>query len=132
MKDVVLLPDNTATIGAGARLGDVYATLSGHGRTIPAGSCASVGVAGLTLGGGQGALTRAHGLTLDMLLAIEIVTADGEIRSVNESSDSDIFWALRGGGNGNFGVVTAFTFQTVALAACTVLGIRHSRHKFRC
>lgn len=105
----------TATIGAGAQLIDVYTKLAARGATIPSGSCPSVGIAGVTLGGGMGLAGRAHGLTLDHLLAAQIVTADGELRTVEAHSDPDLLWALRGGGGGNFGIVTQFTFRIVPL-----------------
>jgi FAD/FMN-containing dehydrogenase len=101
----------TATVGSGAQLIDVYTRLARAGLTIPAGSCPSVGVAGVTLGGGFGLAGRHLGLTADNLLAARLVTADGELRSVSEHSDPDLFWALWGGGGGNFGVVTEFTFK---------------------
>ncbi len=107
----------TATVGAGAQLIDVYAALAAHGATIPAGSCPSVGVAGVTLGGGVGLAGRAFGLTTDHLIAAQIVTADGRLRAVDRRSDPDLLWALRGGGGGNFGVVTALTFSLRALPA---------------
>ncbi|RSN08258.1 FAD-binding dehydrogenase [Streptomyces sp. WAC 05977] len=99
-------------IGAGAKLKDVYATLGRAGRCLPAGSCPSVGIAGLTLGGGIGVLARKYGLTCDHLVSARVVTADGEIRTVSADSEPELFWALRGGGGGNFGVVTSFTFRT--------------------
>lgn len=102
----------TATIGAGAQLIDVYAALNRHGVTVPAGTCPSVGIAGVTLGGGIGLAGRAFGLTADNLIAAEIVTADGARRMVDRRSDPDLLWALRGGGGGNFGVVTRFVFRT--------------------
>ncbi|MEV6909888.1 FAD-binding oxidoreductase [Amycolatopsis sp. NPDC051071] len=99
-------------IGAGAKLKDVYATLGGAGRCLPAGSCPSVGIAGLTLGGGIGVLARKYGLTCDHLVSAQIVTADGKLRTASVDSEPELFWALRGGGGGNFGVVTSFTFRT--------------------
>ncbi|MFD6069092.1 FAD-binding oxidoreductase [Amycolatopsis lurida] len=99
-------------IGAGAKLKDVYATLGAAGRCLPAGSCPSVGIAGLTLGGGIGVLARKYGLTCDHLVSAQVVTADGEIRTASADSEPELFWALRGGGGGNFGVVTSFTFRT--------------------
>lgn len=95
-----------ATIGAGAQLIDVYSRLAARGATIPAGSCPSVGIGGHALGGGMGLAGRAFGLTTDNLLAAQIVTADGRIRQVDRTTDPDLLWALRGGGGGNFGVVT--------------------------
>ena len=104
--------DGTATIGAGARLGDVYARLADRGVMIPAGSCPSVGIAGLTLGGGVGVVARKYGLTIDNLWAVEIVVADGRTLTCDANREPDLFWALRGGGGGNFGIVTSFTFAT--------------------
>jgi FAD/FMN-containing dehydrogenase len=103
--------NRTATVGAGAQLIDVYAALSAHQLTIPAGSCPSVGVAGHALGGGMGLAARQFGLTADNLLSARIVTADGRERTVSRHSERDLYWALRGGGGGNFGVVTSFTFR---------------------
>src|ERR1700733_4338421 len=101
----------TATIGAGAQLIDVYAALAARGMTIPAGSCPSVGIAGHALGGGMGLAGRRFGLTADNLLSAQIVTADGKLRTASSNSNPDLYWALRGGGGGNFGVVTSFTFR---------------------
>jgi FAD/FMN-containing dehydrogenase len=100
-----------ATIGAGAQLIDVYAALAARGMTIPAGSCPSVGIAGHALGGGMGLAGRRFGLTADNLLSAQIVTADGQLRTVSSHTNPDLYWALRGGGGGNFGVVTSFTFR---------------------
>jgi FAD/FMN-containing dehydrogenase len=111
--------DGTAEIGAGARLIDVYTALAGAGRCLPAGSCPSVGIAGLTLGGGLGVLSRKYGLTCDRLVSARVVTADATVRTVSASEQPELFWALRGGGGGNFGVVTSFTFDTVAAPQLT-------------
>ncbi|MFI1400148.1 FAD-binding oxidoreductase [Streptomyces sp. NPDC020681] len=100
------------TIGAGAKLIDVYESLARQGRTIPAGSCPTVGVSGLALGGGHGVSSRAYGLTCDSLLSATIVTADGKRLTASAEENKDLFWALRGAGNGNFGVVTGFRFRT--------------------
>ncbi|MEU9015483.1 FAD-binding oxidoreductase [Streptomyces sp. NPDC048479] len=100
------------SIGAGAKLIDVYAGLARNNRTIPAGSCPSVGVSGLTLGGGHGVTSRAYGLTCDSLTAATIVTADGKQLTASATENKDLFWALRGAGNGNFGVVTRLHFRT--------------------
>lgn len=99
-----------ATIGAGSQLIDVSSALAHHGATLPTGSCPSVGIAGVTLGGGFGVASRKFGLTLDSFVAVRMVTADGDPRTVDDQSDPDLFWALRGGG-GNFGVVTDFVFK---------------------
>ncbi|PWU54080.1 hypothetical protein DLJ46_00185 [Micromonospora globispora] len=101
----------TARIGAGARLVDVYAALAAKGVALAAGSCPTVGMTGLTLGGGVGVLSRAWGLTCDAVTGVEIVTADGQLRLVDARRDPDLFWALRGGG-GSFGAVTAWTVST--------------------
>ncbi|MFI8853442.1 FAD-binding oxidoreductase [Streptomyces sp. NPDC053499] len=108
----------SATVGAGAKLIDVYAGLAAHKRTIPAGSCPTVGVSGLTLGGGVGVVARAYGLTCDSLTGATVVTADGKRREVAEDHDGDLFWALRGGGGGNFGVVTSLEFRTHVAPSC--------------
>jgi FAD/FMN-containing dehydrogenase len=107
----------TATVGAGAQLIDVYTALAAHGATIPAGSCPSAGVSGVTLGGGMGLAGRAFGLTADHVIGVKIVTAEGWLRTVDATSDPDLLWALRGGGGGNFGVVTEFTFRLRPLPA---------------
>jgi FAD/FMN-containing dehydrogenase len=101
-----------AVVGSGARLGHLVSALAAHGVGIPTGSCPSVGVAGLTLGGGFGFASRAWGLTCDNLVAARIVTADGKALALDESHHADLFWALRGGGGGNFGIVTQLTFGT--------------------
>ncbi|MDQ3822412.1 MAG: FAD-binding oxidoreductase, partial [Actinomycetota bacterium] len=101
----------TATIGAGARLIDVYAELWKHGLAIPGGSCPSVGIAGLALGGGVGFSSRKLGLTSDNVRGLRIVTADGRARNASAREHGDLFWACRGGGGGNFGVATSFAFR---------------------
>ncbi len=100
----------TVTIGAGARLVDVYAALGSHGLAFAGGSCPTVGISGLTLGGGQGVLGRKFGLASDNLRSLKIVTAGGDLLTCDGTHNSDLFWACRGGGGGNFGVVTSFTF----------------------
>ncbi|MER0246513.1 FAD-binding protein [Streptomyces sp. HSW2009] len=102
----------TATIGAGAKLIDVYTQLGAHGVTIPAGSCPTVGISGLTLGGGHGVVSRAYGLTADSLIGATVITADGRTVQTAKDREADLFWALRGAGNGNFGVVTELRFRT--------------------
>ncbi|MEV6769458.1 FAD-dependent oxidoreductase [Nocardia sp. NPDC051030] len=114
MKSVQVRADGTAVIGAGARLIDVYTSLAQTGRCLPGGSCPTVGIAGLTLGGGVGVLAGKYGLTCDNLISAQVVTADGVLRTASANSEPDLYWALRGGGGGNFGVVTELTFRTVA------------------
>ncbi|MFJ8362204.1 FAD-binding oxidoreductase [Streptomyces sp. NPDC093984] len=101
-----------AVIGAGSKLIDVYRALTAKGVTIPAGSCPTVGVSGLALGGGHGVVSRAYGLTCDSLTQATLVTADGKQLVANATENKDLFWALRGAGNGNFGVVTELRFRT--------------------
>lgn len=103
-----------ATVGSGASLIRVYDALAARGRGLAAGSCATVGIAGLTLGGGQGIVSRAYGLTCDAVTSMRVVTAAGEVLTVDADREPDLFWALRGGGGGQLGVVTAFTFETFA------------------
>ncbi|MFE9360732.1 FAD-binding oxidoreductase [Streptomyces olivaceoviridis] len=103
-----------AVVGAGAKLIDVYRALAAKGVTIPAGSCPTVGVSGLVLGGGHGVASRAYGLTCDSLTQATLITADGKQLTANASTNKDLFWALRGAGNGNFGVVTELQFRTHA------------------
>ncbi|KAA0942995.1 FAD-binding oxidoreductase [Streptomyces apricus] len=101
-----------AVIGAGAKLIDVYRGLSARGVTVPAGSCPTVGISGLTLGGGHGVVSRAYGLTCDSLTRATLITAGGEQLTASATENEDLFWALRGAGNGNFGVVTELRFRT--------------------
>jgi len=113
----------TVTIGPGARLIEVATALAPSGRVLPGGTCATVGISGLTMGGGQGVIGRHFGLTCDSLRSATVVLADGRTVTANASSESDLFWALRGGGGGNFGVVTSFTFATQALPQLTVFSL---------
>jgi FAD/FMN-containing dehydrogenase len=102
-----------ATIGAGACLGEVYAALHAYGRTLPAGCGPTVGITGLTLGGGIGLLGRTHGLTCDRLVGAQVVLANGSVVDCNHDHDPGLFWGLRGAGGGQFGVVTLLRFDTV-------------------
>ena len=110
----------TVRVGTGLHLIDLYNRLAAHGLAVPGGSCPTVGVAGLALGGGVGVLSRAYGLTSDALESVQLVTADGTVRTCSASSNSDLFWACRGGGGGNFGIATAFTFRTHRLSRLVV------------
>ncbi|MGH6656722.1 MAG: FAD-dependent oxidoreductase [Actinocrinis sp.] len=114
MSSVTEVGSGTARVGAGTRLVDLYAGLDAHGVTVPGGSCPTVGVAGLVLGGGIGVVSRAYGTLSDNLQSVEMVTPDGVVRECRSDQHADLFWACRGGGGGNFGVTTAFTFQTHA------------------
>ena len=105
----------TITIEAGVLMGPMALEMAKYGMCVPAGTCANVGVVGLTLGGGIGFLTREHGLTLDHLLEAEVILVSGEIVTTNNEDYPDLFWALRGGGGGNFGIVTSMTFHMVPI-----------------
>ena len=111
MKDLDIdLDKKTAWAQSGLTGGEYTRIAAEHGLATGFGDTASVGIGGLTLGGGIGYLVRQYGLTIDNLLAAEIVTADGQLRRVDAENEPDLFWAIRGGG-GNFGVITRFQFQ---------------------
>jgi FAD/FMN-containing dehydrogenase len=102
----------TARVGAGTRLVDFYSGLAAHGRAVPGGSCPTVGISGLTLGGGVGVTARAYGLTCDALESVDVVLANGKVVTANATQHSDLYWACQGGGGGNFGVAAWFNFRT--------------------
>jgi FAD/FMN-containing dehydrogenase len=117
--DSVSISDGVARVGAGTRLGDLSRALRPHDLAVPAGTCPDVGIAGLSLGGGLGLLGRRYGLTSDHLLTVEIVLADGRIVECDQRHDPELFWALRGGGAGQVGVVTALVFRLRPAPAMT-------------
>lgn len=121
---VTVRPDGSARIGAGARLAQVYDGLHRFGRAVPAGCGPTVGIAGLTLGGGLGLLGRLHGLTCDALLSAQVVLADGRVVDCDLDQEPELFWALRGAGGGQFGVVTSLVFATVAEPHATRFELR--------
>ena len=104
------LNESVVNIGPGCKLFEVYDELLPKKRLIPAGSCAGVGIGGLTLGGGYGLFSRKYGLTCDSLTAITLVDGNGNIHFSKD--EPELLWACKGGGNGNFGVVTEMTFNT--------------------
>lgn len=116
LDQVEVLDGGRVRIGAGATWGPAAAALAEHGLAITSGDTVSVGVGGLTQAGGIGWMVRKHGLTIDNLLAAEVVTAAGDVVRASDTENADLFWALRGGA-GNFGVVTAFEFQAQPVSA---------------
>src|SRR5277367_553190 len=106
------------SVGAGAMWGQVYDTVTTqHGRYVQGGGCTTVGVAGLIQSGGFGSFSKGFGSAAAGLLEAEVVTADGEVRIANRCTNSDLFWSLKGGGGGSFGVVTRLTLETHELPA---------------
>jgi FAD/FMN-containing dehydrogenase len=111
MKTIAVDPERTtATAGGGVTWGELNDAAGAHGLAVTGGAVSTTGIAGYTLGGGLGWLMARYGLASDNLLAVELVTAAGEVLEVDASSHPDLFWALRGGG-GNFGVATSFTYR---------------------
>ncbi|QFZ21044.1 FAD-binding oxidoreductase [Saccharothrix syringae] len=110
--DAVSVSGDLVTVGGGVRGGRLAGVLAPAGRVVPLGSCPSVGVVGAALGGGFGAHGRLHGLTCDALVSAEVVLASGEVVVASADAHADLFWALRGAGGGNFGVVVSAVFRT--------------------
>lgn len=124
-------PDrSTATVGAGIYALEALEALSDVGVTLPIATGKSVGLAGLTLGGGFGVTSRKWGLTCDNLVALEIVTAGGKVLIASATENSDLFWACRGGGGGNFGVVTSFTYTVHPVGNVALFSINYAWDNF--
>ena len=122
-RGVALSTDRSrVSVEPGALLGDLDAATVPQGVAVPIGINTTTGLAGLTLGGGIGWLMRAHGLTCDRLVGAEVVLADGSLVEVDEATEPDLLWALRGGG-GNFGIVTRFEFATVPMPEAVLAGM---------
>ncbi|MCC5423057.1 FAD-binding oxidoreductase [Clostridium botulinum] len=115
--------DMEVTIEAGATLLPIYKILWDKGVTIPGGTCPTVGIAGITLGGGFGMLTRKMGMLCDSLMAVEMVNARGKVVYADRYVNSDLFWASCGGGGGNFGIVTSFIFKVHPISNVAVYNI---------
>jgi FAD/FMN-containing dehydrogenase len=115
----VSVADGVVTVGTGTRLGELNQTMAAHDLAVPAGTCPPVGIAGLTLGGGLGLLGRRDGLTSDHLVAARVVGADGRILDCDEQHHPELFWALRGAGAGQFGIVTSLAFRPRPAPAAT-------------
>ncbi len=122
MKDVLIDPETrTVRAQAGTLLGELDQATQGLGLAVPSGIVSHTGLAGLTLGGGIGWLMRKHGLTIDQLLSVEMITADGELVKASETENPELFWGVRGGG-GNFGIVTEFEFRLVPVGPVVLAG----------
>ncbi|WP_426227711.1 FAD-binding oxidoreductase [Pseudarthrobacter sp. DSP2-3-2b1] len=111
----------TARVQAGVLLGELDRETQEFGLAVPSGIVTHTGVAGLTLGGGIGWIMRKHGLTIDNLLSVDLVTADGELVTASQDRNADLFWGVRGGG-GNFGIVTEFEFRLVSVGPSVMAG----------
>ena len=122
MKGVRVDPEKrTARVQAGVLLGELDRETQAFGLAVPSGIVTHTGVAGLTLGGGIGWIMRKHGLSIDQLVSVDLVTADGEFVKASADENADLFWGVRGGG-GNFGIVTEFEFRCVPLGTQVLAG----------
>jgi FAD/FMN-containing dehydrogenase len=120
----VQVADQHASIGGGALIIDAHAALQEHGLGLPTGSCPTVGLAGLALGGGLGDTGRRYGLTSDRLTGARVVLADGAVMETASQREPELFWALRGGGGGNFGIVTRMDFLAHPVTDVTVFSVQ--------
>ena len=121
MKGVRVDPDRrTARVQAGVLLGDLDRETQAFGLAVPPGIVTHTGVAGLTLGGGIGWIMRKHGLSIDQLVSVDLITAEGEFVQASADRNADLFWGVRGGGN--FGIVTEFEFRCVPLGTHVMAG----------
>lgn len=114
---------NSVTVGTGIDLINFYSGIAAKGKAVPGGTCPTVGIAGLTMGGGVGALGRHYGLTCDNLTSLRVVTADGVTQKCDSSTNPNLYWASRGGGGGSFGVATSFTFTTHDLSHLVLFSV---------
>jgi FAD/FMN-containing dehydrogenase len=110
-------------VGGGSALGEVYAETGKRSLAVPAGTCPTVGVSGHVQGGGFGALSRTFGLACDSIMNVELVDHTGAVLNCNEKENTDLYWALRGGGGGSFGVATKYQFRTHAVGQLQVFGL---------
>jgi FAD/FMN-containing dehydrogenase len=123
MKQIRVDPQGgTVRAQAGVLLGDLDRATQAFGLAVPSGTVTTTGLAGLTLGGGFGWLMRKYGLTIDQLLSVEVVTADGEVMHASEAVNPDLFWGVRGGG-GNFGIVTEFEYRLQSVGPTVLSGL---------
>jgi hypothetical protein len=116
---------NIARVGAGAALIDVYNTIGSHDRLLPGGSCPTVGIAGLALGGGIGVFARRYGMTCDNIRSVTLVTADARTLTADRTQYADLLWACQGGGGGNYGVVTSFEFDVHPMPEVTLFTLQY-------
>ena len=114
-----------ATVGAGARLIDVYNEVGSHGLLVPGGSCPTVGIAGLALGGGIGVFSRRYAMTSDNIASVSVVDGGASAKTADNAQHEDLYWALRGGGGGNFAVATSFEFELHPMPEVTLFTLQY-------
>lgn len=121
---VRIAPNASVTVGPGVNLRSLAHVLAEHSLALPLGTCTTVGIAGFTLGGGHGLLMRRFGVAADSLISARVALANGTVIVASASMNTDLFWALRGGGNGHFGVVTSLTFAAHRVESVALLAVR--------